>query len=171
MIAMISAMLLLAGALDSATAVTIQRTTLDPQRSGHSRANDNAPPRYPTVLPTATNEQFGLLLERVQTLEELVQDNRRKVQRPSKPNHPSSRSFANAAIAVPTDMCGCDSLTRAAAPGSGGRGAGGAVCRDGERGQGKQYHNPAECTQIRPTLAQGLYGPHHSGGKRARTRE
>ena len=30
---------------------------------------------------------------------------------------------------------------------------------------GKQYHNPAECTQIRPTLAQGLYGPHHSGGK------
>ena len=97
MFAMISAMLLLAGALDSATAVTIQRTTLDPERSGHSGANDNAPPRYPTVLPTAPNGQFGLLLERVQTLEELVQDNRRKVQRPSKPNHSSSRSVANAA--------------------------------------------------------------------------
>ena len=134
MIAMISAMLLLAGALDSATAVTIQRTTLDPGRSGHSGANDNAPPRYPTVT-TAPNGQFGLLLERVQTLEELVQDNRRKVQRPSRPNHPSSRSFANAALAVPTDICGRDSLTRAAAPGSGGRGAGGAVCRDGERVQ------------------------------------
>ena len=69
MFAMISAMLLLAGALDSATAVTIQRTTLDPERSGHSGANDNAPPRFPTVFPTAPNGQFGLLLERVQTLE------------------------------------------------------------------------------------------------------
>ena len=98
MFAMISAMLLLVGALDSATTVTIQRTTLDPERSGHSGANDNAPPRFPTVFPTAPNGQFGLLLERVQTLEELVQDNRRKVQRPSKPNHSSSRSFANAAI-------------------------------------------------------------------------